>query len=345
MRIAVTDLRPNPFRNLKNYPIDQSKVDALAQSIKDTEFWDNLLARRGDNGAYELAYGVHRLQALKKSDIDEVDIPVRKLDDSTMVKIMAHENQVEWGSSSLIEQETIRTIVKALGEGKIELPKAVKGTSRGTVRRAPSFLVHADGDEDSERSESSYTAGTISKFLGGEKAGWPDHKIETILATLAVVEKGLIEESDLAGLTTGQAGQVAIQARRVEKETGKAGLAKAIGKRLAHGMRSATGRPGRGSPPKGRTQAITYHGAKRAADEMMGSHRRKTEPQKLPPIEKFADQVAHELLELPSERMKEKLEALIKYREHLRAQDRRLVAGALRGLAKRVAKYADRLEA
>ena len=343
MRIAVTDLRPNPFRNLKNYPIDQSKVDALAQSIKDTEFWDNLLARRGDNGAYELAYGVHRLQALKKSDIDEVDIPVRKLDDSTMVKIMAHENQVEWGSSSLIEQETIRTIVKALGEGKIELPlPRATGGGDGKLRYAPSFQSVG---AISERPEMGYTAATISNFLGGEKAGWPDHKIETILATLAVVEKGLIEESDLAGLTTGQAGQVAIQARRVEKETGKAGLAKAIGKRLAHGMRSATGRPGRGSPPKGQTQAITYHGAKRAADEMMGSHRRKTEPQKLPPIEKFADQVAHELLELPSERMKEKLEALIKYREHLRAQDRRLVAGALRGLAKRVAKYADRLEA
>jgi hypothetical protein len=342
MRIAVADLRSNPFRNLKNYPIDQSKVDALTQSIKDTEFWDNLLARRGDNGAYELAYGVHRLQALKKSGTDEVDIPVRKLDDSTMVKIMAHENQVEWGSSSLIEQETIRTIVKAFGEGKIELPEAKHrdGTGGGAVRTAPSFVVGLNP----ERSGLSYTAGSISKFLGGEKAGWPDRKIETILATLAIVEKGLIEEGDLEGLSTGQAGEVAKQTRRVEKETQDPNLAKAIGKRLAHGMRSATGRPGRGSPPKGRKQAITYHGAKRAADEMMGSHRRKTKAKPPKDIAVFADDVAHQLLELPTERMKAKLEALIKFREDMRAQDRRLVVGALRGLAKRVEKYADRLE-
>jgi hypothetical protein len=341
MRLAVADLRPNPFRDTKHYPINQDKVDALVQSIKDTDFWDNLLARKA-NGVYELAYGVHRLQALKKSGVQEIDIPVRKLDDATMLKIMAHENQAEWSSSALIEQETIRAIIGAFAAGTVELESPKKGTTRGTIRIAPSFVTQPDG-ENSERPESFYTAGTVSQFLGGERAGWPDSKVEVILATLAAIEKGLVETEDFEGLSTHQAGMVAQQARRVEKETGETDLAKNIGKRLAHGMRSSGGRqPGRGGIP---TQAITYHGAKRATDEMMGSHRRKTEPKKLPPIEKFADQVAHELLELPTPRMKEKLEALIKYREHLRAQDRRLVAGALRGLANRVEKYADRVEA
>ena len=92
MRIAVSDLNPNPFRDLKRYPIDQTKVDALVVSIKDTDFWDNLVARKCADGGYELAYGVHRLAALKKAGVKEVDIPVRKLDDTIMLKMMAHEN-------------------------------------------------------------------------------------------------------------------------------------------------------------------------------------------------------------------------------------------------------------
>ena len=262
MSVAVRDLRPNPFRDLERYPIDADKVTALIQSIRDTQFWDNLLARKSENGAYELAYGVHRLQALKKASVEEVDIPIRKLDDETMIKIMAHENQAEWKLSALVEQETIRAIVLAFGDGKIELPKTTSG--RTSARIAPSFVV----SDKSERLDLLYTAATISKFLGGDKAGWPDSKVETILGTLAVMEKGLVEREDLEDLTTYQAEQVARQANRVEKETGDKTLAKNIGKKLGAGMRkgAGTGRPGRGGKPKGTTQAISLHGAKRAAD-------------------------------------------------------------------------------
>jgi len=272
MKIAVKDLRPNPFRDLKHYPTNPDKIDALVASIKDTEFWDNLLGRKSKthDGAIELAYGVHRLQALKRAGVDEIDIPVRNLSDTDMVKIMAHENQTEWAQSAVNDQETIRAIVLAFGNGKIEMPPVQKGTSRGTIRRAPNFVVQRDGDEDSERQDSSYTAATLAKFLGGEKGGWPESKIEAILATLATIERGLVQTDDLKGLTTHQAAKVAEQTRRVVKETSDEKLAKSVGKRLAEGMRSSTGRrPGVGGKKEDKLNPVTYHSASRIADLMM----------------------------------------------------------------------------
>jgi ParB-like chromosome segregation protein Spo0J len=63
MQIAVKDLLPNPFRHLERYPINQEKVEMLARSIKDTSFWDNIVARKATNGSvgkFEIAYGHHR---------------------------------------------------------------------------------------------------------------------------------------------------------------------------------------------------------------------------------------------------------------------------------------------
>jgi hypothetical protein len=72
----------------------------------------------------------------------------------------------------------------------------------GPVCHAPSFI--SGGRELSGRPESSYTATTLSKFLGGEKGGRSKSKVEAILLTLAAVEVRLIERGDLTGLSTRQ---------------------------------------------------------------------------------------------------------------------------------------------
>jgi len=73
-------------------------VRTLVRSIQSSDFWDYVLARSSptEPGTYELAYGHHRLAALheihgKRSTL-MLDIPVRDLDDATMLKIMAGEN-------------------------------------------------------------------------------------------------------------------------------------------------------------------------------------------------------------------------------------------------------------
>ena len=200
------------------------------------------------------------------------------------------------------------------------------------------------GNNDSGRPESSYTAASVSEFLGGGEA-WPTSKVEAILATLAAVEIALVEEGDLEGLSTYQAEQVARQTRRVAKETGDEKLAKNIGKRLASGMRSGTGqRPGVGGRKKEQQQAITYHGARRAADEMMGSRRRATTPKKMPDIETFAEQIVKDLASVPTDKMCEKLQALVQFRADLHPKTRSRLTSSLRSLAKRAGSWAEKME-
>lgn len=110
MKIAVSKIRANPFRRIASYPIDKAKVEALKTSIRETEFWDNILLREkpGKPGLYELAYGHHRLQALKELGIAEIDVPVKDLDDATMLRIMAGENMDVYRSDPRVINETVQ---------------------------------------------------------------------------------------------------------------------------------------------------------------------------------------------------------------------------------------------
>jgi hypothetical protein len=341
VKIAVRDLRPNPFRHLERYPINRDKIDALKESIRSTEFWDNLIARKAPNGSggYEIAYGHHRYVALKEMRIEEIDIPVRNLTDTIMAKIMAHENMEEWSGSALIEQETVRAIVEGFAEGRIVMGP-VTPSAKGPFRHAPSFI--SDGGRiESGRQDSIYTAATLSKFLG-----WNETKVEAILSTLAVIERGLVKEDDLEGLSTYQAAEAAKQASRVEKKTGNTELAKRVGKELAGGMRSATGRPGRGGKKKSSRQAITYHGARSYAAKAIARETKATAPKQYPPAGKAIPDLATKMLDVlsPESSFFQKVENVIAVKEELHAKDVKMLISALRGIAKRATRLADRLE-
>ena len=109
MKVKIKDLKPNPFRDIDTYPLDEPKVNSLEQSIKQTGFWDNIPARKC-NGEIQIAYGHHRLEALRRlMDPEyEVDIPVKDLDDATMIKIMANENMGDWATTSTVIDQTVK---------------------------------------------------------------------------------------------------------------------------------------------------------------------------------------------------------------------------------------------
>lgn len=133
MKVKVEQLRPNPFRRMDKYPIIYDKVEKLKNSISETSFWDNILARKkNENGhepVFEIAYGHHRLKAIKDLGIEEVDIPVRELDDETMIKIMANENMEDWEPDTRVINETVRVVRDFLrsSRGTDQIgPKAIK---------------------------------------------------------------------------------------------------------------------------------------------------------------------------------------------------------------------------
>jgi len=111
MEIEVKNLVANPYRNIEAYPIDRAKVEQLRNSIRETTFWDNILARPAPgNGQYQIAYGHHRLVAIKEELGKDtvVDIPVRDLSDEEMLRIMANENMKEWATDWTIFVESIK---------------------------------------------------------------------------------------------------------------------------------------------------------------------------------------------------------------------------------------------
>ena len=62
----------------------------------------------------EIAYGHHRLTALRELGIEEVDIPIKDLDDRTMIKIMANENMEDWETNTSVINETVLTVKEFL---------------------------------------------------------------------------------------------------------------------------------------------------------------------------------------------------------------------------------------
>lgn len=271
MKIQVSDLRPNPYRNLAHYPINSEKVEALTRSMKDTEFWDNILVRKAPDGnGFEMAYGHHRHVALKKAKITEIDVPVRKLNNTLMAQIMAHENMEEWSHSASIEQETVRAIIEAYGEGEIEIPPPPKSANR--LRLAPSFLPDGEGSYSSK--DPIYTIDSLADFLG-----WKHYKVDAALSALALIEQNVAKPETFSGLSARQALSVTQETGRVLKATSDPSRAKAVASGLAAGFRQATGAKKASSDKKrGRTQDVTIHSARREADRMAGVNITKHKP-------------------------------------------------------------------
>jgi hypothetical protein len=183
MRFKISEIQPNPFRHMDRYPIRRDKVAALRESLRSTGFWDNVVARINGDGRPQIAYGHHRLVALREEypASHQVDLIVRELPDDQMLKIMARENMEEWGSSAAVEHETVRAVVEAYAEDLIELETPDPSARQTQLRSAPSFVmgdVRAPG-----HARHSYTSETVARFLG-----WDDTKVKYALGALELIE-------------------------------------------------------------------------------------------------------------------------------------------------------------
>jgi len=192
MLIKLENILPNPFRDLALYPLSDSKVGALKDSIGSTGYWDNTVVRAVSDGKYELSHGHHRLEALRQLGKTEAEFIVKDLDDAMMLKTMMLENLRE-GDTVSGERESIRSLVVAFGKGELSLPRAKGRNSQ--MRTAPSFLV--GGPAPSSR-ENAYTASSLSDFLDGTLS---KDKIKIHLRALEAIEQGYITEDELQGLS------------------------------------------------------------------------------------------------------------------------------------------------
>ncbi len=205
------DIRPNPFRDIENYPISEQKVAELIASYQTTRVWPNVIGRLAD-GEPQIAYGHHRLEAARQLYGDDFDFPliVEDLDDDTMFKMMADENMDVYSASAAVVMNTISSLVKAYADGVLHLSKPQSKTPANKLRYAPAFGL---GDVQGHDREHPYTAETLRAYLG-----WTNlDKVQDALSQLQDIEHGTLERSDFDGLTMRQAEAVQRSVHHAER--------------------------------------------------------------------------------------------------------------------------------
>ena len=162
--ISLKKIRDNPYRDKKRNPIDQEKVESIAESIDSTKsFWKGVYGREVEGGYVELAFGHHRLDAARLAGLAEIPIELEEFSDGDMLMWMARENVQ---GSMPIMMEAISGAVRALAEGKLEIEPLDPKTNTQHIRYAPSFIP---GKKPSSPTvgEHPYTLDSLARALGG----------------------------------------------------------------------------------------------------------------------------------------------------------------------------------
>jgi hypothetical protein len=218
-KVAISQLKPNPFRELDDYPIDREKVDKLKESISETGFWGTIVARK-KGSSFEIAFGHHRkiaLVELQQEGIigksEKVDIIVRDLTNEQMIQLMARENLEEWGTNAYIEAQTVESTIRAYGAGEIQLPEVDEKTNEKHLRYADKSIC-----------QHPYTEATLAKFLGWQTVdkahpeGRPNHACKVAFEMLDAFELGIVSRKELRGVKRDVAREIISRAMSLHRE-------------------------------------------------------------------------------------------------------------------------------
>ena len=112
--IKLIDVVNNPYRDFKLDPINPETVQKMEDSIEELGFWGGLAVRKAGT-KYQLAFGHHRLEALRKLGWDKADLNVVKYDEDQMVRAMVVENATQRGAEGSAALDSVGGIIKRIG--------------------------------------------------------------------------------------------------------------------------------------------------------------------------------------------------------------------------------------
>jgi hypothetical protein len=114
--VPIKQIAINPYRRLHAYPYIESKIEALQRSIADVGLWPSVMARPlADDRLwkYELAFGHHRVEAARRSELKTIPLIVEPLTDMQMLQYMGRENLEDYNAVFLIQLETWEAAIKS----------------------------------------------------------------------------------------------------------------------------------------------------------------------------------------------------------------------------------------
>jgi len=125
---GIEEIRPNRSQPRKHF--DESKLQELADSIKEKGILEPLLVRKVAEG-YELIVGERRWRAAQKADFKEVPILVKEADDREALELSLIENLQREDLNPIEEAEALKGLIEE-GISQEELAKRI-GKDRTTI--------------------------------------------------------------------------------------------------------------------------------------------------------------------------------------------------------------------
>ncbi len=213
LTIGLGQLKANPYRDLNLFPINGIVVDSLKESIKDTDFWDNLVVRLENNTlcdgtpiasaaeltalfnsdhdfareVFELCYGHHRLAALEDLGWDDVDLPVKWVSDENMLKMMANENKDSSMNQIAVKLETVRQV-------KASLEETLAGYKNFSAYKKDKGALYSNKQGFENARENGVGFKAVKKFLGET---WSETDIRYSFAVLSHIANGCFLQEDV----------------------------------------------------------------------------------------------------------------------------------------------------
>lgn len=187
MQIKLKNLMPNPYRDIGNYPIDKTRIAKLQGSILNTEFWGGLVCRKHPTkkGFYQIAFGHHRIKALKNLKYTEILMKVLDYTDAQMLQAMAEENREIGQHDIKIMTQTVEQVKKYLDD---ELAKYE--TLKLAGKFASQLFENQQAFANAKRKDTGGVGrDTILKFLGKT---WKEGEIKFALDVLKDDKKGIV---------------------------------------------------------------------------------------------------------------------------------------------------------
>ena len=115
--VPLSDIVPNPWRDMSLFPIDAKHVADLRESIGDHGFFGGVKGRRV-NGKVETGCGHARIEAARKAkNIETVPIFIADMDDDEMLRLMTDENALQAGANPGAVLNEVSAVTRRLIDG------------------------------------------------------------------------------------------------------------------------------------------------------------------------------------------------------------------------------------
>lgn len=184
--VRLSQIDPNPFRDIESYPFDEAKIERLVESINSTGFWPSVIVRPKGN-RFECAFGHHRLDAAERAGVTTAYVVVQDLSDDAMLKMMVDENATEYGHDFFTILNSVSAVVRAYGAGSIKLDKP---ESRGSNIRKVGL------SEYSALTVASYLGWTTTDSKGQVRAA---ERVLTAIGALDLIEQEVLTIDEFRG--------------------------------------------------------------------------------------------------------------------------------------------------